>query len=300
MSQENQNDITGTVEQYSEDSSSKTGLITKLVTSRDILLLVGGVLFLHLIGVISIPYVEQLSSIRYGDAFLSILVGMAVSYGTVWTRFKKVLEEIYSKNWSYVALVDSRGEAFGVWKTDPWTLNKMNEAVEWAGNSDTYEVTRDGIDKAGRQYAMIRMLDVADNDSEAEYVLENVDQYPAEIDEDMVISNKEHLSHVMDNLQEDAEFGRKARLSLKSRIKHYVNKISAQLSVMHQHAVNEGTSDPEELFEESIEGFERLELDVDDLGQDISEDLAQRAEQEIKQKMREDMDPVNNGGDSDE
>ncbi len=147
---------------------------------------------------------------------------------------------------------------------------------------------------------MIRMLDVADEDSEAEYVLQNIDQYPAEIDEDMVISNKEHLSHVMDNLQEDAEFGRKARLSLKSRIKHYVNKISAQLSVMHQHAVNEGTSDPEELFEESIEGFERLELDVDDLGQDISEDLAQRAEQEIKQEMKKDMNDSSNGGDSDE
>ncbi|MDL0118262.1 hypothetical protein PNQ29_00615 [Halobacterium salinarum] len=298
MSGNNNNGMSGTVEQHTEDSTSKTGIITKLVSRRDVLLVVGGILFLHLIGVITIPFVEQLSSIKYGDAFLSIIVGMAVSYGTVWTRFKKVLDEIYSKNWSYVAFVDSRGEAFGVWKTDPWTLNPMNDVIEWAGNTDTAEVYREGIDKAGRRYAMVRMLDTTEEDSEAEYVLENIDQYPAEIDEDMVIADKEHLSYVMDNLQEDAEFGRKARLSLKSRIKHYVNKISAQLSVMHQHAVNEGTSDPEELFEESIEGFERLELDVDDLGQDISEDLAQEAEKAIKQEMQKDMDSTENGGDS--
>ena len=37
-----------------------------------------------------------------------------------------ILDNIYSKEWAYVALTDSRGEKFGVWKTDPETVDKFN------------------------------------------------------------------------------------------------------------------------------------------------------------------------------
>lgn len=287
MTQKNNNTISGTIEQNDSNSSKSKDIVKSMVSYRDIGLVVGFILALHLFGIISIPFIDRFSGKVFGDVIVTVISTIALTYATVWQRFKKVIDEIYTKEWEYIGYVDAKGKGFGSWKTDPDTLDRFNDSVDVEGAEDLNQY-RDGIDVNGRRYALVNKIERNTDDSDkTDWILRNIDTYPVKIGEDRVIANKEHLAQIIENLLDDADFGRKAKLSLKPRLKSYINKLSSQLSVIHQKAVNEGFSDPEELFEESIKGYERLEIDTEDLGQDLTDDMADEMKDEIISEIEE-------------
>lgn len=215
MSEKSKN-LKGTVQENKEtdQSGSAKTLIFTLIQRRDIYLVVGGVLALHLLGIIDLPFVNQLEGLPYYDAIVTVVVAVLVSIATVWGRVRAIIDEIYSKEWAHVAYVDATAEDFGVWKTDPETLSKLNEHVRLEG-SESLSQYREGIDVAGRRYALVQDLRKSDDpEDEADWVLKEVQGFEDIADDDQIIADKTTLKDWVDTVLPEAEKGRKLRKNM--------------------------------------------------------------------------------------
>jgi hypothetical protein len=213
---ESNNNLKGTVQENKEtgQSSSAKTLIFTLIQRRDLYLVIGGVLALHLLGIIDIPFMTELEDLPYYDAIVTVIVSVLVSVATVWGRVRGIIDEIYSKEWAHIAYVDATAEDFGVWKTDPETLSKLNEHVRFEG-TESLSQYREGIDVAGRRYALVQDLRKNDNpEDEADWVLKEIDDFDDIADQDQIIADKTTLKDWVDTVLPEAEKGRKLRKNM--------------------------------------------------------------------------------------
>ncbi|RKS83480.1 hypothetical protein BDK61_2865 [Haloarcula quadrata] len=213
---ETNNNLKGTVQENknTDQSSSAKTLLFSLIQSRDIYLVIGLVLGLHLLGIIDVPFVSELENMPYYDAIVTVIVAVLVSITTVWGRVRAIIDEIYSKEWAHVAYVDATGEDFGVWKTDPETISKLNEHVRIEG-SESLSQYREGIDVAGRRYALVQDLRKNDDpEDEADWVLTETQGFEDIADHDQIIADKTTLKDWVDTVLPEAEKGRKLRKNM--------------------------------------------------------------------------------------
>lgn len=261
---QNQNAISGTVQETESDNSTDTkDIILSLVGYRDLALILGLVGFLQLIGIIQLPFISQFSSQIVGDIIVTVLTSSLLAYATVWQRFKKVLDEIYNKQWVYLILSDASGDFAGAWKTDPETLRRDNDSVEFKGDSDVPKVYREAVDKAGRRYALIKSIEPAPPDSDADWILENIqgwDEVPAD---DQIIAEKTSLEYWMDVVLPQAQQAHDQELSkpvLKERV---LNQVVSTFIVKYENASDDGTVNMTDIYEEIYDSYESLDNSQD-------------------------------------
>jgi len=247
------------------------------VLSKDMLIFVlAAIAILHWGNIITIPYVSDVA-IPFADIFKIIILSVILVYFAAWDRLKRMIDKIYEKDWAYLMFSDALGEVTGVWKTDPETLSEFEDYVDYIGDgSPTY---RDGIDVHGRRYLLVKDMKL-DKDKE-QWLIEHIDDYPVTADDDQIIANKDLVVSVFNEMEEDAKFGRRARISLKPRLKHYMGKMIAQFTVYYEHASDSGIIDPQELYEESIQGFERLDIESDDMGKSLIDEKVEQITENI-------------------
>jgi len=257
-------------------AGEKKDLILGILSKDMLIFVLAAIAILHWGNIITIPYISNFE-IPFADIFKIIILSIILVYFAAWDRLKRTIDDIYNKEWAYLILTDALGEVTGAWKTDPQTLNEFEDFVEFLGDGKIKY--RDGIDVYGRRYALIRDLKY---DKEAEtWLIENIDDYPVTADDDQIIANKDLVVSVFNELEEDAKFGRRARISLKPRLKHYMGKMIAQFTVYYEHASDSGIIDPQELYEESIQGFERLDIESDDMGKSLIDEKVEKITEDI-------------------
>lgn len=253
----------GTVEEYKEDSSSNYKAILSTFSLRDIALVIGFVLGLQLLGIINIPFVSQIDNIRYGDYMLAVLVSVVLTYATVWQKFSSWIDEIYSKDWSYVAYVNATDDFFGVWKTDPQTLNRMEDFVEFKGEDRTVTHYREGIDKAGRRYAIVRDVQPLGSSETAEYRMQNIMGWDTVPDDPAIISDKTELKSWMEEVLPMAEQGRKERMSQSAMREKAKTQTVHNLVRKFEKATSSGSLDMQKLRDNMLDSYEKANQDVD-------------------------------------
>lgn len=253
----------GTVEEYKEDSSSNYKAILSTFSLRDIALVLGFVLGLQLLGIINIPFVSQIDNIRYGDYMLAVLVSVVLTYATVWQKFSSWIDAIYSKDWAYVGYVNATNDYFGVWKTDPQTLNRMEDFVEFKGEDRTVTHYREGIDKAGRRYAIVRDVQPLGSSETAEYRMQNIMGWDTVPDDPAIISDKTELKSWMEEVLPMAEQGRKERMSQSAMREKAKTQTVHNIVRKFEKATSSGSLDMEQLRNDMFESYEKANEDVD-------------------------------------
>lgn len=265
----------GTVQNEDEDDRkdiNKYRQVAKTaITRRDVLLVLGGILALNLFGVLELPFVNQFTEIPYYDAIITILVAVTVAIGTVWRRVERIVEDIYSKNWSYIAYIDASSEFFGVWKTDPDTLKRTNQKVD-IENGETIATYREGVDVAGRRYALVQDLRPVNDDTEVKYRIKNIMGWDELPDDDQLISDKTQFKHWRSQVLPEAEQGRKERLSRSALRQKIISDVVTKIAVKYENATNRGVIDMESLYNEVFEDYNKVNNYTDDFLEDTNVD----------------------------
>lgn len=261
---QNQNTISGTVQETESDNSTDTkDIIFSLVGYRDIALILGFIGFLQLVGIIQLPFISQFSSQVVGDIIVTVLTSALLAYATVWQRFKKVLDQIYNKQWVYLILSDASGDFAGAWKTDPETLRRDNDAVEFKGDSEVPKVYREAVDKAGRRYALIKSIEPAPPESDADWILENIqgwDEVPAD---DQIIAEKTSLEYWMDVVLPQAQKAHDQELSKPVLKETVLSQVVSKFIIKFENASDDGTVNMTDIYEEIYDSYESLDNSQD-------------------------------------
>lgn len=212
---QNSNSNLGTVDKNADnDKSTARELLSTLLQRRDIYLFFGLILGLHFFGIINLPYMNQINALPYYDVIVTIIVSFLLTVGILRSRIKEIVKDIHSKDWLYIAYTDSSAENFGVWKTDPDTISRLNDKVRIEG-SETLSQYREGIDVAGRRYALVQDLRRNEDESdEADWVLQEIQGFDDIADHDQIIADKTTLKDWVDTVLPEAEKGRKLRKNL--------------------------------------------------------------------------------------
>lgn len=253
----------GTVSKYKENSSSNIKAILETVNLRDVSLVFVAIILLHMSGVINLPLVNQVAGIRYSDYILAGLVGSVVAYATIWQKFAKWIDAIYSKNWAYLIYVNATDDFAGAWKTDPETLNRLNNAVQFEGSEDTLQNYREGIDKTGRRYGMIRDLEMVDDDTDVQYKMQNVMGWDAVPDDSSIISDKTELKHWMEEVLPEAEQGREERLGQSAFREKIKGTVVHNLVRKYENATGSDAVNMEDMRADMFESYEKANQEVD-------------------------------------
>lgn len=268
--------IKGTVEQYKKEDS--TGFFD-YVNKKDIALFVGLILLLNFLGLINIPYVNQLNAIPYSDIINIVIISFLITFGTVWQRFKKLVEEIHNKNWVRIIALDSSGNVIGAFKTDPETLSNP-DLREFKDGADRIKHYRDGIDVPTRRYALVKDIEQKDDYVELENI-QGWDEVPAD---DQIISDKTSLRSWVDNVLPEAQKGRQKRLAENSIREKIISKVVEELAVKFEHSTSKDVINLDELYDEVIEGYESVNPDVNDYIEETEivkkEDIVEENKQE--------------------
>lgn len=212
---QNSNSNLGTVESTDDnDKSTARELLFTLLQRRDIYLIVGLILTLHFFGIINLPYMNQINALPYYDVIVTIVVSFLLTVGILRSRIKEIVKDIHSKDWLYIAYTDAGAENFGVWKTDPDTISRLNDKVRIEG-SETLSQYREGIDVAGRRYALVQDLrQNEDETDEADWILQEIQGFDDIADHDQIIADKTTLKDWVDTVLPEAEKGRKLRKNM--------------------------------------------------------------------------------------
>lgn len=276
---------------------------------RYILYAVAIVLGADILGFISLgveQYVEDAEWVLQGIKVALLSLVLTRLY---FPRFrKKVIEPYFRPDYIYLAFVDALAEEFAVGKTHPDSLTDQVEEMRFI-DDQTGEVLqkaprrtgRDGVLRPRRDYYLVR--DAQKNDKGG-YDLYIEPAYPSASD-DQIIANKNVLGHYRDEVVPDARFGRQARQSFTARLERAKGRVARQLTVLHEHALGEDTvMNPEEIFGEYIEGYDRTDLDADDMtgDSDPMESVIDETASEYIQKVEQDagVPEPNTGGDNNE
>jgi len=205
----------GTIKNRKEETKD---LILGIV-SKDLALVIFAVIaILHWSRLITIPYIGEYG-IPFADIFKIIFLSIILVYFVAWDKLRNILDKMFEKDWAYILLSDARGNVTGVWKTDPETLNKFEDYVEFEDEHDIKY--REGIDVHGRRYALIR--DLKYNQETGTWLIENIDDYPEKVDDDQMISDNEELKIFEDTVLDDAKEGRNLRKALpliRNKVRH--------------------------------------------------------------------------------
>lgn len=280
------NNLQSEVKETSDEDGVKKYL--GFITVRDIALFGAGVVVLNWFAILDIPFVGDFD-IPYEHVLRVIVVSVLVAYGAIWNRYKAWLDEKFADEWSYIAVFDAAGKYFSALKTHPDTLNAQNDYVrveDKDGNElDVLEKSRQDMVVQGRKWWILKDIDY----EEEQIVLTPVPDYPS-VDDDQIIANKRVLRHVEDEVYPDAEWGRKARESFQARLMSARNRIARQVAVLHEHATTGSVLDPEEMFSETIEGYDRTELEPDELKGNMVREEVEEFIDEVDEQVSGDTD----------
>lgn len=264
----NQNDdnekVKGTVSKYNNNTNNKyKDFAVNVASSKNIYIVIVVVLLLNYLGFISLPFVSTVEDLPYYNAIMTVLVSSVITIITLRSRINKIIEDIYTKNWSYIAYIDATGQYLGVWKTDPETLNRVNDKIDFK-KGETVEHYREGIDEAGRRYGLVKDLKQVDDDSQVKYRLQNImgwDEVPAD---DQIISEKTQLKQWMEQVLPEAEQGRKERLSRGALKQKIISDVVTKIAVKYENATQRGVLDMDDLYSDVFDQYETINNDVDD------------------------------------
>lgn len=216
---DNKNIQKGTVKNRTEETKDA---VLGIISKDKLAISLAGIAVLHWSGIITIPFISGYT-VPFSDIFKIIFLSIVLVYFLAWGTLRRILDKIFTKDWYYIALVDARGNVTGTWKTDPRTLDKNNDFVEYENGDEIHY--REGIDVHGRRYALIRDLQL-DKESDT-WIVENIDDYPEDVDDDQIIADNEQLEIFENTVLDDAKEGyelRKALPLLRNKIRHEESK----------------------------------------------------------------------------
>lgn len=274
---------------------------------RYILYGVAIVLGADILGFISLgleQYVEDAEWVLQGIKVALLSYVMTRLY---FPRFKKkVILPYFKPNYVYLAFVDALAQEFAVGKTHPDSLTDQVEEMRFI-DDQTGEVLqkpprrtgRDGVLQPRRDYYIVR--DAEKNDQGYDLYIEPA--YPSASD-DQIIADKQVLGHYRQEVEPDARFGRQARQSFTARLERAKSRVVRTLTTLHEHALGETSMNPEDMFEQYIEGYDRTDLDADDMtgDSDPMESVIDETASEYIQQVEQDagVPEPTDGGDNNE
>lgn len=292
---------------YTDDVKDSTGSILDRIAQYQELIIAVVVLALiiNVLGVYELPtqeFFERFDALPIANSIKTALIGAGVGWLYFPRYKKKVLRENFEPDYAGFIVLDSIGNNAGVLKTNKDTLQFENVVFK-KSNGDILKnpsKRRGDFLNPNVDWYLLRDIYTEKIEDIGEcLVLEQAGDFP-DADDDQIIANKGILRHYREQVIPNARFGKIARESYSSRLRDSVNKINRQLVRLHEHTTGaDEFIDPERLFEEHIEGYERTELDLDKLEREgVEQDYVEMSAEEYIKQVEEEANTSEPEGDN--